>query len=85
MRNEPRQVNKPRRPNSAPIKDEPPKKKKKKEQAGKVFSNLLPSYKKMNHLAGSSLLKGHFFKSGNGESKPNSIYTGPVIKKRVLY
>ena len=82
-KSESKTTSKSKRPNSAPIKDI----KKKKEydrKTGKIFKNLIPTYnKKSGKLMGKGLMRGHFFK-GRDTLQPNSIYTGPVIKKKML-
>lgn len=79
-----------RRPNSAPIKDEKLKKKQKanNKRGGKLFNNIGITFDKIislkNNESGysSGLGLNPFIKHKN--KNENSIYTGPVIKKRIL-
>lgn len=76
---------KPRRPSSAPIKEQITKKKSLVDRkTAKMFNNLIPSYKKSSKGHSKGLAKGHFFKAKEHNRTANAIYTGPVIKKKML-
>lgn len=83
-KNDSKLSSKPKRPSSAPIKDQLIKKKSHVDRkTAKMFNNLIPNYKKSSKIASKGLIKGHFFKSRENPAA-NTIYTGPVIKKKML-
>lgn len=74
-----------KRPNSAPIKDAKKLKELESKRNGKMIKNIIPGYNKKIGKFGKKFAKNKFFRSKNEPGHdPNSIYTGPVIKKKML-
>lgn len=74
-----------KRPNSAPIKDLKKKKELENKRNAKIFKNLMPGYGKKMGKMSKNFGNNKFFKGKNlSNIEPNSIYTGPVIKKKML-